>query len=76
MSMILAAACHPEAQARVREELDLVVGRDRGRRILVYHGRWLMTPPLSTHMGGRRLTSPVTSIHPGNGTLETCHTSW
>jgi len=33
MSMILAAACHPEAQARVREELDLVVGRDRGQRI-------------------------------------------
>ncbi|KAL4071169.1 cytochrome P450 [Scleroderma yunnanense] len=29
MSMILAAACHPEAQARVREELDIRVGRDR-----------------------------------------------
>jgi cytochrome P450 len=27
--MIMAAACHPEAQARVQEELDLVVGSDR-----------------------------------------------
>lgn len=38
MSIILAAACHPEAQARVREELDLVVGRDRGRRIPIHQG--------------------------------------
>ncbi|KAG6329814.1 hypothetical protein ID866_9274 [Astraeus odoratus] len=29
MNAILAAACHPEAQARVQKELDLVVGRDR-----------------------------------------------
>ncbi|KAF9233177.1 cytochrome P450 [Melanogaster broomeanus] len=28
-SFIPAAACHPEAQARVQEELDMVVGRDR-----------------------------------------------
>ncbi|KAF8555883.1 cytochrome P450 [Imleria badia] len=27
--MIMAAACHPDAQARVQEELDEVVGRDR-----------------------------------------------
>jgi cytochrome P450 len=26
---ILAAACHPEAQARVQEQLDIVVGRER-----------------------------------------------
>ncbi|KAG6334916.1 hypothetical protein ID866_4177 [Astraeus odoratus] len=29
MNMILAAACYPEAQTRVREELDAVVGKDR-----------------------------------------------
>lgn len=28
-NMILAAACHPEAQRRVQEELDMVVGKDR-----------------------------------------------
>ena len=28
--MIIAAACYPDAQARVQEELDDVVGRDRG----------------------------------------------
>ena len=28
--MIMAAACHPDAQARVQEELDEVIGRDRG----------------------------------------------
>lgn len=28
-NMILAAACYPEAQIRVQEELDMVVGKDR-----------------------------------------------
>ena len=28
--MIMAAACHRDAQARVQEELDEVIGRDRG----------------------------------------------
>ncbi|KIJ62870.1 hypothetical protein HYDPIDRAFT_176296 [Hydnomerulius pinastri MD-312] len=28
-TLIMAAACHPEAQARVQEEIDMVVGRDR-----------------------------------------------
>ncbi|KAF9221215.1 cytochrome P450 [Gyrodon lividus] len=28
-TMIMAAACHPEAQRRVQEELDMVVGMDR-----------------------------------------------
>ncbi|KIJ65429.1 hypothetical protein HYDPIDRAFT_110496 [Hydnomerulius pinastri MD-312] len=28
-TMIMAAACHPEAQSRVQEELDMVVGSDR-----------------------------------------------
>jgi cytochrome P450 len=28
-NMIMAAACHPEAQKRVQEELDMVVGKDR-----------------------------------------------
>jgi len=28
-NMIMAAACHPEAQSRVQEELDEVVGKDR-----------------------------------------------
>lgn len=27
--MILAAACYPEAQTRVQEELDMIIGRDR-----------------------------------------------
>jgi len=28
-NMILAAACHPDAQRRIQEELDMVVGKDR-----------------------------------------------
>jgi hypothetical protein len=28
--MIMAAACHPDAQARVQDELNEVVGMDRG----------------------------------------------
>ncbi|KIK94478.1 hypothetical protein PAXRUDRAFT_827945 [Paxillus rubicundulus Ve08.2h10] len=28
-TLVLAAACHPEAQARVQEEIDAVVGKDR-----------------------------------------------
>lgn len=31
MNMILAAASHQDAQARVRDELDTIVGRDRGQ---------------------------------------------
>lgn len=30
---VLAAACYPEAQAKVQEELDMVVGRDRGKHV-------------------------------------------
>ena len=43
--------CDPETQARIRKELDLVVGRDRGRRIPAYHSRWLMMSRCSTYMG-------------------------
>ena len=28
-NMIVAAACHPEAQRRVQEELDMVFGKDK-----------------------------------------------
>jgi cytochrome P450 len=28
---IMAAACHPLAQAKVHEELDMIVGSDRGK---------------------------------------------
>ena len=28
-NMILAAACYPDAQKRVQEELDMVIGKDR-----------------------------------------------
>lgn len=30
MVVVMAAACHPKAQEKVQEELDVVVGRDRG----------------------------------------------
>ena len=28
-NMIMAAACYPETQKRVQEELDMVIGKDR-----------------------------------------------
>jgi cytochrome P450 len=30
MVVVMAAACYPEAQEKLQEELDVVVGRDRG----------------------------------------------
>jgi hypothetical protein len=30
MVLVMAAACYPKAQEKVQEELDVVVGRDRG----------------------------------------------
>jgi cytochrome P450 len=30
MVLVMAAACYPRAQEKVQEELDVVVGRDRG----------------------------------------------
>lgn len=30
MVLVMAAACHPEAQDIVQDELDNVIGRDRG----------------------------------------------
>jgi len=30
-NVIMAAACYPEAQIRVQEELDMVVGRDKSK---------------------------------------------
>ena len=30
MVVIMAAACHPEAQDVVQDELDNIIGRDRG----------------------------------------------
>lgn len=34
MVLVMAAACHPEAQTVVQDELDNVIGRDRGMRLL------------------------------------------
>lgn len=33
MVFIMAAACHPEAQAIVQDELDNIVGRERGMHL-------------------------------------------
>jgi len=33
MVVVMAAACHPEAQNVVQDELDNVVGRDRGMHL-------------------------------------------
>ena len=34
MVVVMAAACHPEAQNVVQEELDNVIGRDKGTHLL------------------------------------------
>jgi cytochrome P450 len=36
---ILAAACYPKAQAKVQEELDAIVGRERG--VYAFELLWL-----------------------------------
>ncbi|KAF9233169.1 cytochrome P450 [Melanogaster broomeanus] len=46
-TMIMTAACHPEAQARVQEELDLVVGTDRGEPVRCSVYMYDLTPPLA-----------------------------
>jgi cytochrome P450 len=33
---IMAAACYPEAQAKVQEELDNVIGKERGEDFLLF----------------------------------------
>lgn len=33
MVVVMAAACHPEAQDIVQDELDNVIGRERGIRL-------------------------------------------
>ena len=40
---IMAAACHPKAQAKVREELDNVIGKERGESNLRIWGCGFMT---------------------------------
>ncbi|KAF9235332.1 cytochrome P450 [Melanogaster broomeanus] len=44
--VIMAAARHPEAQARVQEELDMVVGTDRGESMRCRIYMYDLTPPL------------------------------
>ncbi|KAG6331177.1 hypothetical protein ID866_7914 [Astraeus odoratus] len=60
MSMILAAACHPEAQTRVWEELDAVVGKDRGQYfgyMFIRATSWLIT---AQHLRGKMLNCFLT----------------
>ncbi|KAF8841824.1 hypothetical protein BDN67DRAFT_989563 [Paxillus ammoniavirescens] len=38
--LMLAAACYPEAQARVQEGIDIIVGKDRGANAFLLQ-RWL-----------------------------------
>lgn len=38
--MILAAACYPEAQKRVQDELDTIVGKDRSK-CRPFDGSWM-----------------------------------
>ena len=46
MNMILAAACDTEDKLTFGKSLDFVGGRDRGRRIPVYHSRWPGLEPI------------------------------
>jgi len=56
--MIMAAACHPDAQARVQDELNEVVGMDR----VPTFGDWDMLPQLHAFMLEALRWRPVTPI--------------
>ncbi|KAF9235335.1 cytochrome P450 [Melanogaster broomeanus] len=56
-TFIMAAAHHPEAQARVQEELDMVVGMDRGERM-----RCSILPQLHAFMSEALRWRPVVTL--------------
>ncbi|KAF9233168.1 cytochrome P450 [Melanogaster broomeanus] len=65
-TFIMAAARHPEAQARVQEELDIVVGTDRGRpalyRVSPTFEDWSELPQLHAFMSETLRWRPIVPI--------------
>ncbi|KAF9223306.1 cytochrome P450 [Gyrodon lividus] len=57
-TLIVAAACHPEAQARVQEEIDVVVGKDRAPTF----EDWSQLPQLHAFISEALRWRPIVSI--------------
>ena len=72
--MIMAAACHPDAQTRVQEELDDVVGQDRGTSGVAKRCRG-SDATSSARVCGLGHASAAPCVHAGGIALETNHTT-
>jgi len=72
MVVVMAAACHAEAQEKVQEELDVVIGRDRGASRCRSSSESNKTQPESYSPHIRRLQLPPADrgIHARVSSLE------
>jgi len=75
MYVVMASACYPKAQEKVQEQLDIVVGRDRGMSMLILVNE---SQPGRYSSNIRRLQFPPADrgIHVGVSSLEACYNSW
>lgn len=65
--MTMAAACYPDAQARVQSQLDEVVGYDRGEhraRCICLHLSCDLRSACSPNVRGREYASGSHCVHP------------
>lgn len=74
--MIMAAACFPDAQARVQKELDTVVGIDRCKLNHPPHSIWyqFILPDVSTGLERLERSSSASCFHLGGAPLAASYT--
>jgi hypothetical protein len=70
-AMIMAAACHPLAQAKVHEELDTVIGSDRGIPKWYIEFDFSINFRGSTDISRLKLTPSIARVLVGSFEMET-----
>jgi hypothetical protein len=70
---IMAAACHPLAQAKVHEELDMIIGSDRGKdkKENILPSRLFFGD--SANIQRLELAPSIARVPVGGFEMETCH---